>query len=257
MPNIISVPLVQWIEVDDMLQISILMRQTEGDRNYTAPPLRSAPVFGGIAGIMSNDQSNEDSSGIGHMPTLTSKSKEAGELQDMYRRTLAAYWAAQPGELKADECIENIFAGGDGWGDRVGAPGKGLGTARGRLSAEESVGRGSSPLGSGSENGNNSPRSSGTGKRGGAHSPLLGATKKDTLRGSRGGSRSDQGGTLFTKDYSMGASNGTRESVYHQQAKSTGRAEAELQRYRPPHEVDELEARDDLRSWKYPGAAVK
>lgn len=36
----------------------------------------------------------------------------------MYRRTLAAYWSAQPGELKADECIEDIFAGGDGWGDR-------------------------------------------------------------------------------------------------------------------------------------------
>ena len=51
-------------------------------------------------------------------PSLTSKSREAGELQDMYRRTLAAYWSAQPGELKADECIEDIFAGGDGWGDR-------------------------------------------------------------------------------------------------------------------------------------------
>lgn len=33
----------------------------------------------------------------------------------MYRRTLAASWAAQPGEPRADECIEDIFAGGDGW----------------------------------------------------------------------------------------------------------------------------------------------
>jgi hypothetical protein len=52
-------------------------------------------------------------------PSLNAKSRETGELQDMYRRTLAAYWAAQPGELKADECIEDIFAGGDGWGDRA------------------------------------------------------------------------------------------------------------------------------------------
>ena len=37
-------------------------------------------------------------------------------MQDMYRRTLAAYWTSQPGELKADECIEDIFGGGDGWG---------------------------------------------------------------------------------------------------------------------------------------------
>jgi hypothetical protein len=36
----------------------------------------------------------------------------------MYRRTLAASWAAQAGELPADECIENIFAGGNGWRDQ-------------------------------------------------------------------------------------------------------------------------------------------
>lgn len=55
---------------------------------------------------------------IAATPSLNAGSREAGELQDMYRRTLAAYWSAQPGELKADECIEDIFSGGDGWGDR-------------------------------------------------------------------------------------------------------------------------------------------
>ena len=43
------------------------------------------------------------------------KSREAGELQDMYRRALAASWGAQAGELPADQCVEDIFAGGDGW----------------------------------------------------------------------------------------------------------------------------------------------
>lgn len=33
----------------------------------------------------------------------------------MYRRALAASWAAQPDELPANECIEDIFSGGDGW----------------------------------------------------------------------------------------------------------------------------------------------
>ena len=56
---------------------------------------------------------------VGHMPSLSSKSRETGESQDMYRHTLAASWAAQPGELKADECIEDIFAGGDGWGSHL------------------------------------------------------------------------------------------------------------------------------------------
>lgn len=34
----------------------------------------------------------------------------------MYRQTLAASWAAQTGELRADEVIEDIFGGGSGWG---------------------------------------------------------------------------------------------------------------------------------------------
>lgn len=44
-----------------------------------------------------------------------SKSRDISEVQDVYRRALAASWAGQPGELPADECIEDIFGGGDGW----------------------------------------------------------------------------------------------------------------------------------------------
>jgi hypothetical protein len=60
------------------------------------------------------------------MPSLN-RSREAGELQDVYCRALAASWGAQPGELLADQCIEDIFSGGDGWGskhaqDKVPAP---------------------------------------------------------------------------------------------------------------------------------------
>jgi hypothetical protein len=54
------------------------------------------------------------------------KSAEARELQDMYRRTLAASFAAQAGELPADECIESIFAGGSGWRDTPPSEAKGL-----------------------------------------------------------------------------------------------------------------------------------
>lgn len=48
------------------------------------------------------------------MPQM-SKSRDHSDLQDMYRRALAASWASQPGELPADQCVEEIFAGGDGW----------------------------------------------------------------------------------------------------------------------------------------------
>jgi hypothetical protein len=46
------------------------------------------------------------------------KSRDHSELQDMYRRALAASWAAQPGELPADQCVEHIFNGGDGWKEK-------------------------------------------------------------------------------------------------------------------------------------------
>lgn len=47
-----------------------------------------------------------------------SKPRDHSDLQDMYRHALAASWAAQIGELPADQCIEDIFAGGDGWKER-------------------------------------------------------------------------------------------------------------------------------------------
>lgn len=96
------------------------MKQTEGDRNFIAPPLKTAPVFGGIAGIMTVEQGDTDDGS--NFPSMSSKARESGKLQDMYRRTLAASWAAQAGELPADKCIEDIFAGGDGWGGASGVP---------------------------------------------------------------------------------------------------------------------------------------
>lgn len=80
------------------------------------PPLKIAPVFEGIAGIVASDQGEPDN--IGHMSSMSSKTRETSKLQDMYRQTLTASWAAQTGELPADKCIEDLFAGGDGWGGK-------------------------------------------------------------------------------------------------------------------------------------------
>ncbi|KAI9054487.1 hypothetical protein LZ554_001645 [Drepanopeziza brunnea f. sp. 'monogermtubi'] len=104
--------LMQESKINSTLRIGILMKQVDGERNFVAPPLKTAPVFGGIAGIMAGEQAEQDD--VGHMPTL-SKSRDHGELQDMYRRALAASWAANADELPADQCLEDIFNGGDGW----------------------------------------------------------------------------------------------------------------------------------------------
>ena len=130
--------LMQDSKINSTLKVGIHMRHVEGTRDYYAPALRTAPVFGGIAGIisssepagsaahnianMANGDSDAATDGASNVPSnLTSTNKETGEMQDMYRRTLAASWASQPGELKADDAIEDIFAGGDGWGE-VGQP---------------------------------------------------------------------------------------------------------------------------------------
>ena len=44
--------LMQDSKINSTLKIGILMIQLDGDRNFATPPLRTAPVFGGIAGIM-------------------------------------------------------------------------------------------------------------------------------------------------------------------------------------------------------------
>lgn len=111
--------LMQDSKINSTLKISILMVQVDGERNYVAPPPKSAPVFGGIAGFVAGDAFEPVDVGAstpGHAPSsFSGKSRDVFELQDMYRRALAASWASQPGELPADQCIEDIFSGGEGF----------------------------------------------------------------------------------------------------------------------------------------------
>jgi hypothetical protein len=150
-------------------------------------------------------------------PSLSSKSREAGELQDMYRRTLAAYWSAQPGELKADECIEDIFAGGDGWGDRE----KPYSQQRGQ------------------------PMRFGVGDSSGSPSE----SESRHMRGSSTHRQSHE--TLRQSDVMPKSPNVRGRGSLEQQAHQM-KVEAERKRHRPHHEVDEFALREDLCSWRRP-----
>ncbi|KAI3338045.1 N-terminal C2 in EEIG1 and EHBP1 proteins-domain-containing protein [Ustulina deusta] len=115
--------LMQDSKINSTLKIGILMVQADGERNYVAPPLKSATMFmGGISSIITGanelvDAEEGGKSGGGLLSIY--KSRDAAEAQDMYRRALAASWDCHPGELHADECIEDIFAGGSGWRDGI------------------------------------------------------------------------------------------------------------------------------------------
>ena len=55
--------LMQESKINSTLKIGITMKQIEGERNFAAPPLKTAPVFGGIAGIMAGEQVEQDDLG--------------------------------------------------------------------------------------------------------------------------------------------------------------------------------------------------
>lgn len=71
-------------------------------------------AFGGIAGVVSSEQGDPDELAGGPMPSINTKSSEASDMQDLYRRTLAASWNSRSSDLPADKLIEDLFAGGTG-----------------------------------------------------------------------------------------------------------------------------------------------
>lgn len=215
--------LMQESKINSTLKIGIRMQHLEGTKDYYAPALRTAPVFGGIAGIISSDPAaktaqhseaaargegdgdGEDAAAVPNFSTTTN-GKEIGELQDMYRKTLSAYWSSQPGELKADECIEDIFAGGDGWG-KGGRPVIDVGAAN---------------------------QHSGSHPGSGASTPSH--TEEQSSRGESGRGNASVGTMLHRHTFSR---------HHNKQRQRPGGAE----------ELDEMDVRDDLRGWRIGEAA--
>ena len=216
--------LMQESKINSTLKVGIHMRHTEGTRDYYAPPLRTAPVFGGIAGIMHSGEptapaARADGSGAANaeaaneetVPNLSSRNREMGEMQDMYRRTLAAFWTSQPGELKADEAIEDIFSGGDGWGKN----------GRPSTSGDQKDGNGNGRLEGGTFDANGSRPGSGT------TTPVPDADRQGRMNNAGRGMMQMIGGR-----------HASRKLRNHK-----GRVKGQ-------GEVDEVEVLDDLRGWR-------
>ncbi|KAG4442067.1 hypothetical protein IFR05_002461 [Cadophora sp. M221] len=216
--------LMQESKINSTLKIAILMKQVDGERNFVAPPLKTAPVFGGIAGIMAGEQAEQDD--IGRMPTI-SKSRDHGELQDMYRRALAASWAAHADELPADQCLEDIFNGGDGWKhhDKTSTP---------RITHDDSGGE--------ERNARHHHRSvSGTSSKSGTSQTTV--TGKRTMRmgHKHSGSRETLGGPS------------PQSAVDMHDTSSENSSERGRTGFKKAPELDEFDIRDDLVAWRLPG----
>lgn len=189
------------------------------------------------------------------MPSLSNKSRETGEIQDMYRRNLAAYWTAQPGELRADECIENIFAGGDGWAPpKVGGNGNGSSSGQDTAAAgDQTPPRRTRSTRHGSKDGDSGAGGDGSGVKWSRRKGWFGGDKvRDHPKDAHGEGAGHRGRDERGGDARGGARGG-----------SIGRSGLEVQadkmhqgdHARATEEVDEFTVREDLRSWRVGEAA--
>ncbi|EXJ57711.1 uncharacterized protein A1O5_12501 [Cladophialophora psammophila CBS 110553] len=225
--------LLQDSKVNSTLKIGIKMRQTEGDSNFIAPPLRSAMVVGGIAGVLTTEAGEGDD-----IPSITSKTRELSEAQDIYRRTLAATWACQAGELPPDKLIENLFAGGDGKRPQSSS-------SKANQQQQQQQQQQHTRLGSREENGSSSsdePRRPVTPRQ--LLTPQMAAGGQGHGHGHRRGSSRDSP-TLQTAATSSVSGRSSIEQQVHASQQDHRR------RDRPDYnEVTEFDLRDDLRSWQ-------
>lgn len=153
------------------------------------------------------------------MPSI-SKSRDHGELQDMYRRALAAKWSAHHHELAADQCIEDIFNGGNGWKDEHmgGTP---------KISHEDSDEH--------RHRHHHHRTPSGTSmKSSQSQSTITGKTVRIGHKHSRSRETMGPAPTDSPENGSEGSSERGRSG------------------FRRPHEVDEFDVREDLMAWRLP-----
>jgi hypothetical protein len=62
-PGVTRRYLMQDSKINSTLKVGICMKQTEGDKNFIAPALKTAQVFSGIAGIMAGEQAELEDHG--------------------------------------------------------------------------------------------------------------------------------------------------------------------------------------------------
>lgn len=212
---------------------------------------------------------------VAALPNL-SKNRDVAEVQDLYRRTLAASWTRQPSELPTDECIEDIFSGGNGWrtkhrsatspdseDDYYDEDGENSGTLRPNefrrmaMNHRRNHSNSSSQFRPGSSYQHHSPHSH-------HRRTLSGSSDKSVSTVTGGGNRSalkkgvrilrDDGRETPSRDDDMVStrSAGSLASL----APTLGSSEREREHMKRAKEIGESDVRDDLVAWSLPGVAA-
>lgn len=180
----------------------------------------------------------------------------------MYRLTLAASWHCGKGTLAADQCIEDIFNGGDGWGNKP-APQKENPTLHATTNGvddSEDEGMGTATPANQHQrrhhHHHHHDRSNGAPSRNGS-----GASKKlHIYSGKKARQESEMPGLTTTVDKKGNPIGGIRRATQRALAleKPEESSEEEEERGRTyPDEVAEWDAREDLRAWTVPSVTVE
>ncbi|RDW93593.1 N-terminal C2 domain-containing protein [Aspergillus mulundensis] len=211
--------LMQDSKINSTLKIGIALQQMEGDRNFTTPPLKSAMAFGGIAGVVASEQAEADDSG--QIPLINTQSREVADMQEMYRRTLAASWTSRADDMPADKLIEGLFSGSFGRADPR-DPDSGH-AAEGFYDGRSNSGAGAAGQ-SGSRN---------------LLSPTFERRARSTSRHSNANKALD-----FSPTIEHGKSGSIERQLYDNAKGKSWRSR------NTEHELSEFDVREDLRSWE-------
>ncbi|KAL4769329.1 N-terminal C2 in EEIG1 and EHBP1 proteins-domain-containing protein [Aspergillus nidulans var. acristatus] len=211
--------LLQDSKINSTLKIGIALQQVEGDRNFTTPPLRSAMAFGGIAGVVASEQAEADDSG--QLPLMNTQSREVADLQEMYRRTLAASWTSRADDIPADKLIEGLFSGSYGRTDQRDLD-------PGQATEGHHDGRSISGAGAAGQSGSRN-----------LLSPTFERRTKSSSRHSNGSKALD-----FSPAIEHGKSGSIERQLYDNVKGKSWRSR------NTEHELSEFDVREDLRSWE-------
>ena len=187
-------------------------------------------------------------------------------MHDLYRRTLAASWSRQPNELPADETIEDIFSGGNGWKTKKETPSNHdteddesemYGTLRPsdfrRFAAHRHHQRsqsGTNDSGRTSAQPTSHHRRTHSASSDRSASTVTGGGGPRTPRRDRRLQHEDSRGS---RDEDDGSSLGSLAPTLGSSSDGGHNGEQRMKRAR---EVEEFEAREDLVAWKLPGGTV-
>ncbi len=109
--------LLQESKVNCIINVLIGMELLRGESDFIVPPMRTTQIFRGITGVIDGQQQPQFQQNTINSNSLhpTTVLKRDPVISKLYYKSFQFPWDPRPNELPPDKCIEDIFAGGDGW----------------------------------------------------------------------------------------------------------------------------------------------